>query len=109
MNSRERVVLALNHQQADRVPLDLGGSVVTGMHASAVYRLRQGLGLDAPGTSVKVIDSFQLLGEIGPDLMAAARPAVRHGGRGAPAGPRANGNWRLRLQHQSQRPGRRAQ
>ncbi len=71
MNSRERVALALNHQEADRVPLDLGGSGVTGMHASSVYRLRQALGLDAPGTPVKVVDPFMILGEIEPDLIDA--------------------------------------
>ena len=41
MNSRERVHLALNHQEADHVPLDLGGSLVTGMNVSMVYKLRQ--------------------------------------------------------------------
>jgi hypothetical protein len=69
MNSRERVAMSLKHQEADRVPLDLGGSGVTGMHASSVYRLRQALGLDAPGTPVKVVDPFMILGEIGPDLI----------------------------------------
>ncbi len=39
--SRERVHLALNHQEPDHVPLDLGGSAVTGMHVSTVYNLRQ--------------------------------------------------------------------
>ena len=71
MNSRERVTRALNHQQPDRVPLDLGGSVVTGMAASAVYLLRQALHLDPPGTPVKVIEPYQMLGEIAPDLIAA--------------------------------------
>lgn len=71
MTSRERVLKALNHQQPDRVPLDLGGSLVTGMHVSAVYQLRQALGLDDPGTPVKVVDPFQMLGEIKPDLMDA--------------------------------------
>ncbi len=71
MNSRERVSLALQHKEADRVPLDLGGTTVTGMHISTVYRLRQALGLDKPGTPVKVIEPFQMLGEIKPDLMAA--------------------------------------
>ena len=37
LTSRERVLMALNHQQPDRVPLDLGGSAVTGMHVSCVY------------------------------------------------------------------------
>jgi alpha-D-ribose 1-methylphosphonate 5-triphosphate synthase subunit PhnH len=41
------------------------------MHVSTVYRLRQALGLDKPGTPVKVIEPFQMLGEIKPDLMAA--------------------------------------
>jgi hypothetical protein len=69
LSSRERVQLALDHKEADRLPLDLGGSPVTSMHVSAVYRLRQALGLDAPATPVKVIEPFQMLGEIQPDLI----------------------------------------
>lgn len=69
MNSRQRVEAALNHRQPDRVPLDLGASAVTGMNVSCVYRLRQALGLDKPGTPVKVVEPYQMLGEIGPDLM----------------------------------------
>ncbi len=71
MNSRERVAMALNHQEADRVPLDLGGSATTGMQASSVYLLRQTLGLDEPGTPVKIVEPYQMLGEIKPDLMEA--------------------------------------
>jgi hypothetical protein len=71
MNSRERVEASLNHRDPDRVPLDLGGSPVTGMAVSSVYLLRQALGLDAPGTPIKVIEPFQMLGEIGPDLIEA--------------------------------------
>jgi hypothetical protein len=69
ISSRERVNLALNHQEPDRVPLDLGGSMVTGMHVSTVYKLRQALGLDPPDTPVKVIEPYQMLGEIKPDLI----------------------------------------
>ncbi len=71
MNSRERTHYALNHLEADRVPLDLGASPVTGMHVSSVYKLRQALGLDPPGTPVKVVEPYQMLGEIKPDLMDA--------------------------------------
>jgi hypothetical protein len=71
MNSRERVQLALNHQETDRIPLDLGSSPVTGMHVQSVYKLRQALGLDPPGTPVKIVEPFQSLGEIKPDLMEA--------------------------------------
>ena len=69
MNSRQRVKLALNHEEPDRVPLDLGGGGATGIHVSAVYRLRQSLGLDSPGTPVKVIEPYQMLGEVKPDLV----------------------------------------
>ncbi len=71
MTSRERVLATLAHQEPDRVPVDLGGSAVTGMHVSVVYGLRQALGLDAPGTPVKVVEPYQMLGEIAPDLMEA--------------------------------------
>lgn len=70
ISARERVHRALSHQQPDRTPLDLGGCAVTGMHASTVYRLRQALSLDPPGTPVKVIEPYQMLGEIGPDLVS---------------------------------------
>ncbi len=69
LTSRERVALTLNHQIPDRVPLDLGGGPTTGMHVSSVYLLRQAFQLDAPGTPVKVIEPYQMLGEIKPDLM----------------------------------------
>jgi len=71
MTSRERVQEALDHRQADQVPLDLGASDVTGMHVDSVYKLRQALQLDPPGTPVKVVEPMQLLGEIGPDLVEA--------------------------------------
>jgi hypothetical protein len=70
MNSRERVLLALNHQEPDCVPFDLG-TALTGMAASTVYRLRQALELDPPGAPVKVIEPFQMLGDIEPDLLDA--------------------------------------
>ncbi len=71
MNSRERVRLALNHQEPDRIPLDLGASPVTGMHVSTVYALRQALKLDEPGVPIKIIEPYQNLGEIKPDLIQA--------------------------------------
>lgn len=71
MNSRERVRLALAHQEPDQMPFDLGSSVTTGMHVSSVYKLRQALQLDPPGTPIKVIDPSQMLGEIGFDLVEA--------------------------------------
>ena len=71
LTSRERIQAALEHREADRIPLDLGGTNVTGMHVDTVYKLRQALGLDPPGTPVKLIDPFQMLGDIKPDLQEA--------------------------------------
>jgi len=71
MTSRERVIAALNHREGDKIPFDIGGSAVTGMQASTVYKLRQALALDPPGTPVRVVEPYQMLGEIAPDLMDA--------------------------------------
>ncbi len=71
ITSRERVTRALNHQEPDRLPLDLGGCPTTGMQVSSVYLLRQALKLDPPGTPVKIVQPYQMLGEIKPDLIQA--------------------------------------
>jgi uroporphyrinogen decarboxylase len=47
MKSRERVRLALNHREPDRVPFDLGGSGLTTIHLAAYANLRRHLGLPA--------------------------------------------------------------
>lgn len=71
MTSRERVEHALNHKEPDRVPIDLGATTVTGMHVRTVSLLRRALGLDKPGTPVRVIEPVQMLGEIKLDLIEA--------------------------------------
>ncbi|MEA3224484.1 MAG: uroporphyrinogen decarboxylase family protein [Planctomycetota bacterium] len=68
MTSRQRVLSALNYQQVDRVPVDLGGTLGTGAHVSVIANLRQALGLDVPGTPVKVVEPYQMLGEVAADL-----------------------------------------
>jgi hypothetical protein len=94
MNSRQRVETALEHRSPDYVPLDLGGSAVTGMHVSSVYKLRQALGLDGPGTPVKVVEPYQMLGEIAADLLdALGVDVVGLGGRNTMFGF-PNTGWR---------------
>ena len=66
MNSRERVMKAINHEEPDHVPIDLGGSIVSGIMAGALVRLRRKMGLNA---TVKVYDIFQMLGEVTQDLI----------------------------------------
>lgn len=67
MNSRERVLKAINHEEPDRVPFDLGGTVVTGIHATAYVALREYLGL--PSVEPKIIDILQQLAQVDDDVM----------------------------------------
>lgn len=84
MNSRERVLAALDHRQPDRVPIDLGGTRQSGMAASTYHRLKQRLGLKTP---TRVYDVYQMLAEIerpvmerfGADCIGLNRPAVAFG------------------------------
>ncbi len=69
MTSRQRVRAAINHQQPDRVPLDLGSTPVTGIAASTYARLRQALGL--PTHPIKVTEPFQVLAEVEDDVRDA--------------------------------------
>jgi hypothetical protein len=41
MNSRERVLASLNHQQPDKIPFDLGGTSSSTAHVSCVEELRE--------------------------------------------------------------------
>jgi len=66
MTGRERFRKALNHEQTDRPPIDMGATWVTSISASACSRLRTKLGLrDQP---VKVNEPLQLLGEVEHDV-----------------------------------------
>lgn len=66
-SSRERVLLSLNHKEPDRVPVDLGGTIVTGIMAHALDRLRKYLKMKS--RPVKVYEIFQMLGEVELDII----------------------------------------
>jgi hypothetical protein len=66
MTSKQRVVAALKHQQPDRIPVDFGGTAVTGVHVRIVAGLRDHYGLDR--RPVKVHEPYQMLGFIEEDL-----------------------------------------
>jgi uroporphyrinogen decarboxylase len=67
MNSRERVLLALNHKEPDKVPFDLGGTVVTGIHHKAYRVWREALGL--PPREPKIVDMIQQIALVDDDMM----------------------------------------
>jgi uroporphyrinogen decarboxylase len=64
--SRKRVETALSHHEPDRVPYDLGGSVLTGIHKQAYQRLRRHLGL--PDASIETEDNKQQLATVHEDV-----------------------------------------
>jgi len=84
VKSRDRVLRAINHQQADRVPIDIGGTRQSGIAATTYHQLKQKLGLNTP---THVFDLYQMLAEIeepvvsrfGGDVIGLYRPEVVFG------------------------------
>jgi uroporphyrinogen decarboxylase len=69
VNSRQRVIAALNHQTPDRIPRDLGGTESSGITGIAYNRLREHLGLEpAPP---RIFDVYQQIGLVDDQLRAA--------------------------------------
>jgi uroporphyrinogen decarboxylase len=82
--SRARIRAALDHREPDRIPFDLGGSRMTGIHLRAYTRLRAALGL--PSVDVRVGDLTQQLAEVDTDVMDLLGCDVRVLGPRAAAG-----------------------
>lgn len=60
LTSRERILMALNHEETDRVPIDLGSSRSTGINAVAYNHLKEHLGITS---DTILFDVKQLLAE----------------------------------------------
>ncbi len=67
MNSKERILTTLNHQQPDKIAVDFGGTPVTGIHVLAIENIRKHYGLEQK--PIRVIEPYQMLGEIDDELM----------------------------------------
>jgi uroporphyrinogen decarboxylase len=67
MTSRERVLKALQHQEPDRIPVDLSGHRSSGIAAIAYARLRRHLGL--PELPLRVYDAMQQLAVVDDDVL----------------------------------------
>ena len=90
MNSRQRLLVALSHQEPDRVPLDLGATQVTGIHQRAYQAFRQELGL--PAGEPTVCDYIQGLPLPDEDLVVHLGVDVRG------LFPRNSHNWNVTQQ-----------
>ncbi|MFN8008827.1 MAG: uroporphyrinogen decarboxylase family protein, partial [Terriglobia bacterium] len=84
MTSRERVLRAINHQETDRVPIDLGATRQSGISASSYHRLKQYLGIRS---TTRVVDLIQFLADVeqpildrfGADAIGVFRPETNPG------------------------------
>ncbi len=74
MNSRERVIKALNHEVPDRVPLDLGG-FQTGIHRIAYEKLLDHLGLRG---EVNILDPIQQLAKPAEEVLERFHVDIRY-------------------------------
>ena len=67
MNSRERIVTALNHEAPDRLPIDLGGSVVSSIALSTYAALRDHLKL--PKVPIRTLETVQQIAVVDDDVL----------------------------------------
>ena len=72
--SKKRLRDSLNHKQPDKIPVDLGSTSVTGIHVLAIERLRDFYGLEK--RPVRLIEPYQMLGEIENDLAEITSPWI---------------------------------
>ncbi len=81
MTSRERVIRALNHEEPDRVPIDLGG-FQTGIHKRAYRALAQHLGLHE---DIQTLDPVQQLAMPSESVLQKFHVDIRYVTAHAPA------------------------
>ena len=67
MNPRERVMLALNHKEPDRIAIDLGGSICSSIHRKSYVELKKYLGMEVD--EIKMADYVQQLPYLDEDLL----------------------------------------
>lgn len=84
-SSRTRVQAALNHRELDRIPCDLGGSRLTGIHVNAYTSLRRFLAL--PPTEPVIGDYQQRLAVVEDDVIDLLGLDVQG------VGPRSPSTW----------------
>jgi Uroporphyrinogen decarboxylase (URO-D) len=68
-SSKQNFIKTINHQQPDKVVVDFGATSVTGIHVLIVEKLREYYGLEKK--PVKVVEPYQMLGEIDSELIKA--------------------------------------
>ena len=84
MTSRQRIDAALNHEPTDRVPIDMGGSRITGIASLAYKRLLSHLGMEEPIRLYDIkqqlaLPSLDVVNRLGGDVVLVNRLAPTTG------------------------------
>ena len=66
MNSRERVLAAVNYQTPDRVPIDLSAMGASGINAAVYDQMKKRMGIDTP---TKIQGTMMILAEVEMDMV----------------------------------------
>ncbi len=66
MTSRERVLKAVNFEQPDRVPIDLGAIRASGINAVVYHELKKRMGIELP---TRIHDTMQILAELDMEVL----------------------------------------
>jgi len=82
--SYDRVTSALEHKEPDRIPLDLGGAMVTGININSLRKLRRYLGLSE---EAKIWDRVTQLGQLEDDIIDELKVDVKNVGPESPSSP----------------------
>jgi uroporphyrinogen decarboxylase len=93
ITSRERVLMAVDHRQPDRVPIDLGGHRSSGIMAIAYNKLKKYLGISSG--DIYVYDFVQQLAIIEPEVLERFSVDTVELGRGFNQGPEDWQDWVL--------------
>ena len=81
MNSRERMIKALNHQEPDRVPYDLAGTTVTGICKGAFLNAMKERGLSTEYDAKEVDPISQIVTPVEETLVKLKSDTRRIGAR----------------------------
>ncbi len=93
LTSRERVLRAVQHQEPDRVPIDLGGHRSSGIMALAYRRLKEHLGIRTG--DIYVYDFVQQLAIVEPEVLDRFGVDTLELGRGFALDPEDWRDWVL--------------
>jgi len=90
MRPRDRILASLNHIEPDHVPIDIGGTDVTGINAQAYGELLPLLGFNTP-SEIPILDQVQQLADIDEDILSKLNAHCR------PIFPNNPSGWQLEI------------